>query len=81
MIRTGHIYYLQCACGHGVEGYVADLPEAVRNSTSTHIDQAALDRLVCTACGRRGRPAMISGSYATGHGYKADDSVAAKRDS
>ena len=71
MEKPGHYYYLICACGHSVSGRVDELPEQYRNSTSTHFRMEAIPRLVCSACGRRGRPQTVSGSYSTGSGYRS----------
>lgn len=70
MSKPGHYYYLICACGHALSGRVDELPVGLRNSTTTHIAMEALPKLVCTACGRRGRPGTVSGSYSTGNGYR-----------
>ncbi|MEI4485575.1 hypothetical protein V8J36_05190 [Frigidibacter sp. MR17.14] len=63
-----HYYYLECVCGHRVTGRVLDLPEGVRNSSGTHLALEVIPRLVCLRCGRRGRPAVVSGGW-DGGGY------------
>jgi hypothetical protein len=54
---------LECACGHQVLHWVADLPPAFVMDRHGNVLPEVWSRLRCTACGRRGKPQRISNGW------------------
>ena len=65
-MRRGHFAHLTCACGRDTVMMMADLPRADRDATGWVMTDAALARLVCRACGSRGRPPEVRFGWSAG---------------
>lgn len=48
-----------CACGHERSLFMGDMPAAWLDENGWSLNDEAIARLVCKACGRKGRPRGI----------------------
>ena len=64
--KAGHYLFVECGCGHREMLLLHEHPRLCRDTTI--VDQDALARLRCSACGGRGVPDMVTLGWAAGGG-------------